>query len=56
MSDHISKDTEGNQTLFLNPPFVHSLSIAKDDKTFATGLGKKFMSNKHCFFDEYIIT
>lgn len=56
MSDHISKDAEGKQTLFLNPPFVHSLSIAKDDKTFATGLGKKFMSNKHCFFDEYIIT
>ena len=55
VNDHISKDTEANQTSFLNPPFVHSLSIAEDDKTFATGLGIKFktfniLPNMHVIF------
>ena len=49
MNDHILKQTEGNQTSFINPPFVHSLSVAKDGKTFATGLGIKFKSKKHYF-------
>ena len=41
VNDFVSKETEGNQT-FINPPFVHSLSVGKDGKHFATGLGIKF--------------
>ncbi|XP_028405614.1 WD repeat-containing protein 53-like [Dendronephthya gigantea] len=39
INDCVMKNSEENQTLFINPPFVHSLSVRKDGKTFATGLG-----------------
>ena len=41
MSSHISNEAEDNERLFVNPPFVHSLSVGRDGKTFATGLGMK---------------
>lgn len=42
-SEH-TNDNKKEQTFFVNPPFVHSLSIAQDGKTFATGLGIKVKS------------
>jgi WD40 repeat protein len=41
MNNHISNEAEDNENLFVNPPFVHSLSAGEDGKTFAAGLGIK---------------
>jgi WD40 repeat protein len=41
MNNHISNEAEDNENFFVNPPFVHSLSVGEDGKTFAAGLGIK---------------